>query len=163
MPQAGTLAGVWFALPLLIVMVALVTVGLVFPHRRRPAAWNSPGGPDRRRLLLGAGVDGPLGWLYRWAFHTLPLFEAMREQQKWLSLAVMGYAVGFGAVIEVLALGGVRDDADAQARSPLAHRLRFVALACACLPALIAPTLLWGSAAPSPPVAIRRPGTTPSG
>lgn len=136
--------GVWFALPLLIVMVALVTVGLVFrivddPLRGTPLAALTVVG-----LLLGAGVDGPLGWLYRWAFHTLPLFEAMREQQKWLSLAVMGYAVGFGAVIEVLALGGVRDDADAQARSPLAHRLRFVALACACLPALIAPTLLWG-------------------
>ncbi|HWS31444.1 MAG TPA: hypothetical protein VN408_01735 [Actinoplanes sp.] len=54
-------------------------------------------------LLLGAGVHGPLGGVYRAAFEYLPLFEAMREQQKWVSLAMIGYAVGVGASVEVVA------------------------------------------------------------
>lgn len=55
-------------------------------------------------LLLGAGIHGPLGGAYRVAFAYLPLFEAMREQQKWVSLAMIGYAVGVGASVEAVAM-----------------------------------------------------------
>ncbi|BEL07949.1 hypothetical protein Q0Z83_061400 [Actinoplanes sichuanensis] len=53
-------------------------------------------------VTLGAGVDGPLGAVYRIAFDVLPLFEAMREQQKWVALAMLGYAVGVGATVEAV-------------------------------------------------------------
>jgi hypothetical protein len=53
-------------------------------------------------LLLAAGVDGPLGGLYRWAFTHVPLFEAMREQQKWIALVLLAYAVFFAAAVEWL-------------------------------------------------------------
>ena len=79
-------------------------------------------------LLLGAGVSGPLAGLYRLAFDVLPLFEAMREQQKWLALVVLGYAVGFGCGVEWLA------------RRPR----RLAAVAAGALPLLLAPWLVWG-------------------
>jgi hypothetical protein len=79
-------------------------------------------------LLLGAGVSGPLAGLYRLAFDVLPLFEAMREQQKWLALVVLGYAVGFGCGVEWLA------------RRPR----RSVAVVAGALPLVLAPWLVWG-------------------
>ncbi len=79
-------------------------------------------------LLLGAGVSGPLAGLYRLAFDVLPLFEAMREQQKWLALVVLGYAVGFGCGVEWLAQ----------------RPSRALAVVTGVLPLLIAPWLIWG-------------------
>lgn len=79
-------------------------------------------------LLLGAGVTGPLAGLYRLAFDVLPLFEAMREQQKWLALVVLGYAVGFGCGVEWLAQ----------------RPGRVVAVVAGALPLLITPWLVWG-------------------
>ena len=79
-------------------------------------------------LLLGAGVSGPLAGGYRLAFDVLPLFEAMREQQKWLALVVLAYAVGFGCGVEWLA------------RRPR----RAVAAVAGALPLLLAPGLVWG-------------------
>ena len=29
--------------------------------------------------ILAAGTQGPFGWLYQWAFDTVPLFTTMRE------------------------------------------------------------------------------------
>jgi hypothetical protein len=80
-------------------------------------------------LLLGAGVAGPMGAVYRFAFDTLPLFEAMREQQKWVGLAVVGYAVAFGAAAEWVALRA---------------RPTILAIAVVCAPLVVAPTLVWG-------------------
>jgi hypothetical protein len=79
-------------------------------------------------LLLGAGVSGPLASTYRVAFDVLPLFEAMREQQKWLALVVLGYAVGFGCGVEWLAQ----------------RPGRVVAVVAGALPLLLAPWLVWG-------------------
>jgi hypothetical protein len=79
-------------------------------------------------LLLGAGVSGPLAGTYRVAFDVLPLFEAMREQQKWLALVVLGYAVGFGCGVEWLAQRPGRG----------------VAVVAGALPLLLAPWLVWG-------------------
>lgn len=79
-------------------------------------------------LLLGAGVTGPMGSVYRFAFDHLPLFEAMREQQKWVGLALLGYAVAFGAAVEWVAV---------RTRSA-------VAVAAACAPLVVAPALVWG-------------------
>lgn len=136
--------GVWFALPLLLAMLALVFVGLALrvvddPLRGAPMVALTVVG-----LLLGAGVSGPISGFYRWAFDTLPLFEAMREQQKWLALAVMGYAVGFGAAVEAIALRGARAPEDAPAQTPRTLWLRPTAIGCALLPLAIAPTLFWG-------------------
>lgn len=80
-------------------------------------------------LLLGAGVAGPMGSVYRFAFDHLPLFEAMREQQKWVGLALLGYAVAFGAATEWVAQ---------RARSEV------LAVPVACAPLVMAPTLVWG-------------------
>ncbi len=82
-------------------------------------------------LLLGAGIDGPAGGLYRVAFDHLPLFEAMREQQKWVGLALLGYAVAFAAATEYFALR-VRERSFALA-VPLVG-----------VPLVVAPTLVWG-------------------
>ena len=79
-------------------------------------------------LLLGAGMSGPLAGVYRLAFDALPLFEAMREQQKWLALAVLGYAVGFGHGVGWLA--------------ERSHR--YVAVVAGALPLVMAPWLFWG-------------------
>lgn len=82
-------------------------------------------------LLLGAGVSGPLAGVYRLAFDVLPLFEAMREQQKWLALVVLAYAVGFGCGVEWLA------------RQP--RRAASVeAVVVGALPLLMASGLVWG-------------------
>ncbi|MEI2786814.1 MAG: hypothetical protein V9E82_14080 [Candidatus Nanopelagicales bacterium] len=80
-------------------------------------------------MLLAAGINGPLGGPYRWAFDHVPLFEAMREQQKWIALVLLAYAVFFGSAVEWLA-----------------HRVprREFALPALVLPLVMAPTLVWG-------------------
>jgi hypothetical protein len=66
--------------------------------------------------------------VYRLAFDVLPLFEAMREQQKWLALVVLGYAVGFGCGVEWLAQ----------------RPSRVLAVVAGALPFVMAPWLVWG-------------------
>ena len=87
--------------------------------------------------MLAAGVEGPLAEPYRWAFDHVPLFQAMREQGKWLALPVMGYAVGFGAGVEYL---------EAWLRTHLTRRSVSIAfgVAVGAIPLVIAPALLWG-------------------
>ena len=82
-------------------------------------------------LLFAAGVDGPVGVVYRAAFDRLPLFEAMREQQKWIGLALLGYAVAFAVAAEWVALR-------------VRRRSWLFAVPVVCVPLLIAPTLVWG-------------------
>ena len=138
--QVRDLLGPVLGLALFIVILAAVIVGLARlvgsePTRGRPLVVLTIVG-----LLLGAGVLGPLGWLYRLAFAHLPLFEAMREQQKWLALALLGYAIGFGAAVEwVASRAGSRTS---RPRDNLPPRWP-VALAGA-LPLVMAPALLWG-------------------
>jgi hypothetical protein len=59
------------------------------------------------------------------------LFEAMREQQKWIALVLLGYAVAFGTCVEWIA-------------SRLSQRSVLFALPLALAPVVIAPTLVWG-------------------
>ena len=61
----------------------------------------------------------------------LPLFEAMREQQKWIALVLLGYAVAFGVSVEWFA-------------ARVADRSALLALPLALAPVVIAPTLVWG-------------------
>jgi hypothetical protein len=82
-------------------------------------------------LLMGAGITGPIGFGYQFAFDHLPLFEAMREQQKWVALALVGYAVAFAAAVEWLALR-VRE------------KSVVLAVPLVGVPLVIAPTLFWG-------------------
>jgi hypothetical protein len=121
---------VWLG-PVVAVLVALVLVAAVVAGFA--ALW------DRERdraaplialvvmgVLLAAGVSGPAEGLYRAAFDTLPLFEAMREQQKWIALVLLGYCVAFAAAVEWVAA-----------------RWR-VGIALGALPLLVAPALVWG-------------------
>ena len=99
-------------------------------------------------LGLGAGIHGPLGTVYHFAFDHLPLFEAMREQQKWVALAMIGYAVAIGATVEalVVAVNRSRDNAAGNKRQRAQRRLAAVAglLAVATLYGAVAPSLVWG-------------------
>jgi hypothetical protein len=90
------------AAPAAMMVLAAVT-GLVLLSRRDRAAGVPMMALTVAGLLLGAGVRGPLGPVYRAAFDHLPLFTAMREQQKWVALAMIGYAVGTGVTVEALA------------------------------------------------------------
>ncbi|SFE31343.1 hypothetical protein SAMN05421541_101117 [Actinoplanes philippinensis] len=85
-----------------IVLVVAAVLGLGRMCRRDPLTGVPLAAVTVVGMLLGAGVDGPLGTVYRIAFEVLPLFEAMREQQKWVALAMLGYAVGIGATVEAV-------------------------------------------------------------
>lgn len=80
-------------------------------------------------LLLAGGINGPIGGLYRVAFEHVPLFEAMREQQKWIALVLLAYAVFFGVTVEWLIEAVPR---------------KAFAIPAAFAPLLIAPMLVWG-------------------
>jgi hypothetical protein len=121
------------------VMVLAAAAGLLRLCRRDPAVGAPLTALTVAGLLLGAGVDGPLGGVYRFAFDTLPLFTAMREQQKWVALAMLGYAVGIGAAVEAAA-GLCRP-----VRPPVTRAVAGATLlSLAGVYATIAPSLLWG-------------------
>lgn len=118
------------------IVLAAVSVGLARLARLDPVRGQPLVALTLVGLLLGAGVSGPAAGLYRAAFEWLPLFEAMREQQKWLALAVVGYAVGFGVTVEALAQR--RTDRGGQ-------HARAAGIVLAVTPLLVVgPTLLWG-------------------
>lgn len=80
-------------------------------------------------MPLAAGVNGPVGGVYQWAFEHVPLFEAMREQQKWIGLVLLAYAVFFAVAVEWLAQ---------------TIRWKVIAAAAVALPLAIAPAMIWG-------------------
>ena len=126
--QARTAVPAAVAVLALAAAVTLVVVGLA-----RLVAVRDPLGPPVVALgvvglVLASGVSGPVDGGYRWAFEHLPLFEAMREQQKWLALTVVAAAVGAGAAVEWL-VGRVGAGAGVVA---------------AAVPLVCAPALLWG-------------------
>lgn len=71
-------------------------------------AWSALRVPGRRQLasvlllsgtasyFLALGTQGPTGWLFRFLFDHVPLFQVMREPQKFLCLTALAYAVLFG-------------------------------------------------------------------
>ena len=132
----GPVAG-WLLLALL---VGLVVVGLTRLVRRDVVLGSPLVAVTVVGLLLGAGVDGPVGGLYRMAFDHLPLSATMREQEKWLSLTVIGYSVALGAVAE-LASRLVRCHARRPGAMVAAGALGVVTLV---VPLVTAPVLLWG-------------------
>ncbi|AGL14309.1 hypothetical protein [Actinoplanes sp. N902-109] len=121
------------------VMILAALGGLARLCRRDPVAGLPLAALALTGLLLGAGIEGPLAGAYRAAFDYLPLFAAMREQQKWVALTMIAYAVGVGVTAEALATF---------CRSVRAPVLRtaggaaLLALAGAYLGA--APSLFWG-------------------
>ena len=84
--------------------------------------------------VLACGTQGPFGWLYQWAFETVPLFATMREPAKWLGLVQLGYVIAMAA--------GVQAILD---RPRPATRVRYgLAIAACCLPLAAMPALGWG-------------------
>ena len=84
--------------------------------------------------ILAAGTQGPFGWLYQWAFDTIPLFTTMREPAKWLALVQLGYVIGFAAGVQAL---------QSSARVPAGLR-RPLPVAAMLLPLAVLPALAWG-------------------
>ncbi len=112
----GTLRGFWrgasdsspeIALGLVpgAILVTAAVAGLIRLCRRDAATGAPLAAVTVVGLLLGAGIHGPLGAAYRVAFDTLPLFHAMREQQKWVALTMIGYSVGVGVTTEAVISG----------------------------------------------------------
>lgn len=121
------------------VMVLAAVAGLARLCRRGPVAGAPLAVLAVVGVLLGAGIHGPLGSVYRAAFDVLPLFAAMREQQKWVALTMLAYAVGIGVAAEAL-YGVCRSARPLVARLPAAGALAAVA----GVFAVIAPSLVWG-------------------
>ncbi|GGQ73747.1 hypothetical protein GCM10010166_49900 [Couchioplanes caeruleus subsp. azureus] len=69
----------------------------------------------------------------------MPLFAAMREQQKWLALTMLAYAIGIGVTVEALA-------AACRRARPLLVRLTAAGamVMVAGVYAVVAPSLVWG-------------------
>ncbi|GIE50500.1 hypothetical protein [Actinoplanes nipponensis] len=129
--------GLGFAPAALMVVAALTGLVRLVRHDRATGtvlAVLAPAG-----LLLGAGIHGPLAAAYQAAFDLVPLFAAMREQQKWVALTMIAYAAGIGAAVEGLAVACRR------ARLPV---LRLTAagtlLAVSTVYVAVAPSLFWG-------------------
>jgi hypothetical protein len=124
---------------LLLAVIAAVIVGVVLLWRRDPNLGAPLAVLIPVSLVLGAGIDGPAGSLYRLAFRYVPLFEVMREQQKWVALAVIGYAVAVGGAVEGLVYLAHR-------HNHWAPRLAatYGVLAAWLAVAAVAPALLWG-------------------
>ncbi|MFC3538880.1 hypothetical protein ACFOPG_24490 [Couchioplanes caeruleus subsp. azureus] len=121
------------------VMLAAAAAGLARLCRRGPLAGAPLALLAAAGLLLGAGIEGPLAPLYRWAFDVVPLFAAMREQQKWLALTMLAYAIGIGVTVEALA-------AACRRARPLLVRLTAAGamVMVAGVYAVVAPSLVWG-------------------
>ncbi|KUL27683.1 hypothetical protein [Actinoplanes awajinensis] len=122
-----------------LVLVAAAAAGLTRMFRRDVTTGAPLAAVTVAGLLLGAGIAGPLGPLYRVAFDVLPLFHAMREQQKWMALAMLGYAVGVGAAAESLAVR-CRPGRDPRVRAVAA----MAALSLAGMYATVGTSLVWG-------------------
>ena len=52
--------------------------------------------------VLARGTQGPLGFLYQWAFDTVPLFATMREPAKWLGLIQLGYVIAVAGGVQAI-------------------------------------------------------------
>ncbi|MFI5935887.1 hypothetical protein [Actinoplanes sp. NPDC051494] len=133
------------------VMVVAAATGLVLLCRRTPVLGAPLTALAATGLLLGAGIKGPLAAAYRLAFDVVPLFAAMREQQKWVALTMIAYAVGVGVTAETLAglcrrARPTRATHSANQGRPMVKRLASGAalLALAAGYAGTAPSLFWG-------------------
>nr|BFE73320.1 hypothetical protein GCM10020092_066210 [Actinoplanes digitatis] len=123
-----------------VVMATAAVWGLVRLCRRDPVVGAPVSAIAVCGLLLGAGIHGPLAAVYRWAFDVVPLFAAMREQQKWLALTMLAYAVGIGVTAEALYYACRRAGRPARVRVAAGAALLAVAGAYAA----VAPSLAWG-------------------
>jgi hypothetical protein len=120
-------------------MVVVALAGLVRLCRRDRATGAALSVLAPAGVLLGAGIHGPLAAVYQAAFDVVPLFAAMREQQKWVALTMIAYAVGIGVAVEGLAVACRR------ARLPVQRLTAAGALlAVGTVYAVVAPSLFWG-------------------
>lgn len=120
-------------------MVVAAVAGLARLWRQDRAAGAALSVLAAAGILLGAGIRGPLAAAYQAAFDLVPLFVAMREQQKWLALTMIAYSAGIGVAVEGLALACRR-------AGPPVRRLTAAGalLAVGTVYAVVAPSLFWG-------------------
>ena len=130
--RVATALGPW-GLPLAVAVLVVVGFGVVTLMRRGTSrgplalAFIVVGG------ILAMGTQGPFGGLYRLAFDHLPLFEAMREPQKWAGLVQLGIAIAMAGAVQGLV--------ERERRPRLS---RAAAVAAAALPLALLPTFAWG-------------------
>jgi len=121
------------AIPVAIAAAVVIVIGLM----SMLAAGNRRGRLAVAFIVIGAilacGTQGPFGWLYQWAFETVPLFNTMREPAKWLGLIQLGFIIAMAA--------GVRAIQDWDRAPTLRRPLAIVAC---CLPLTVLPALAWG-------------------
>lgn len=88
----------WWWIVVLAALLALMAVGLADRWRHRL------GGPSRPGIYLGTAVaayflslgdQGPTGPVFRWLYFHVPLFDAMREPEKFAALTALVYALCF--------------------------------------------------------------------
>jgi hypothetical protein len=143
--QVRTVLPAGAAVLCLVVLLALVVVGVARMLAERDRAASVLLTLGVLGLVLASGVAGPFESFYRFLFDHLPLFETMREQQKWLALTVVLYAVAAGWAVEWLA-AVVPASARAAWASTLGGRVatRAPAVMCAAIALASAPALLGG-------------------
>jgi arabinofuranan 3-O-arabinosyltransferase len=84
--------------------------------------------------VLAVGSQGPMGFVYSWLFHNLPLFSTMREPAKWLGLVQLGYVLAVAGGVEAIG----------EWKRPTPALRRVLAIGAACLPLVVLPALAWG-------------------
>ncbi len=121
------------AAPVALAFATIVIVGVVALFRRP----TTRGPLSLSFIIVGAllamGTAGPTGVLYGWAFQYLPLFEAMREPQKWTALVLVGCVLAVAGTVQALV--------ERQGRPVLA---KTGAVAVLLLPLALLPSLAWG-------------------
>ena len=121
------------AIPVAIAAAAVIVVGLM----SMLGAGNRRGRLALAFIVIGAvlacGTQGPFGWLYQWAFDTVPLFTTMREPAKWLGLVQLGFVIAMAAGVRAI------EDWD---RAPTLRRP--LAIVACLLPLTVLPALAWG-------------------
>jgi hypothetical protein len=125
--------GLW-GLLLAVLVLALVVLGIVTLFRARTTR-----GPLALAFIvtgtvLAMGTQGPFGVLYELAFERLPLFEAMREPQKWAALTQLGIAIAVAGAVQGLV-----------ERTEHRRLSRSAAVIATALPLALLPSLAWGA------------------
>lgn len=130
--RVATDLGPWAA-PFALLILAVVVLGIVTLVRSRTTRGPLAVAFIIVGALLSMGADGPIGPVYQLAFEHVPLFEAMREPQKWSALTQLGIAIAMAGAVQGLV-----------ERTTRPRLSRAGAIAVTALPLALLPSLAWG-------------------